>query len=147
MTKISMTALFIFMIIAISSCNNRVSAGTATYGSNLVKVSINTGNYPQEIRWAIYKIDNMDFATLYQLVYYTIECQDTADDLQEKVTGKRRASKRKFMDEFDSEAEKGREMHDTHSAIQAHHQQMMKIRFIVPQGVRPGQKILVNSTI
>ena len=49
------------------------------------------------------------------------------------------------MDEFDSEAEKGREMHDTHSAIQAHHQQMMKIRFIVPQGVRPGQKILVNS--
>ena len=60
MTKISMTALFIFMIIAISSCNNRVSAGTATYGSNLVKVSINTGNYPQEIRWAIYKIDNMD---------------------------------------------------------------------------------------
>ena len=34
-----MTALFIFMIIAISSCNNRVSAGTATYGSNLVKVS------------------------------------------------------------------------------------------------------------
>merc|ERR550537_1449384 len=43
------------------------------------------------------------------------QCQDTADDLQEKVTGKRRASKRKFMDEFDSEAEKGREMHDTHS--------------------------------
>jgi hypothetical protein len=34
---------------------------------------------------------------------------------------------------------------NTHSAIQAHHQQMMKIRFIVPQGVRPGQKILVNS--
>ena len=51
---------------------------------------------------------------------------DTADDLQEKVKGKRRASKEKFMDEFDSEAEKGREMHDTHSAIQAYHQQMMK---------------------
>jgi len=70
------------------------------------------------------------------------QCQDRVDAATEKVTGKKRGS-RKFMDEFDKNAP--RQMHDTHSAIQSHHQEMMKVKFIVPAGVRPGQKILVDT--
>ena len=70
------------------------------------------------------------------------QCQDKVDAATEKVTGKKRGS-RKFMEEYDKDAP--RQMHDTHSAIQSEHQEMMKVKFIVPAGVRPGQKILVNS--
>ena len=36
-------------------------------------------------------------------------------------------------------------MHKTHSSVDAHHQEMVKVKFVVPNGVVPGQKILVNT--
>ena len=31
------------------------------------------------------------------------------------------------------------------SSVDAHHQEMVKVKFVVPNGVVPGQKILVNT--
>ena len=47
------------------------------------------------------------------------------------------------MSDYDPEG--GREMHKTHSSVDAHHQEMVKVKFVVPNGVTPGQKILVNT--
>ena len=67
------------------------------------------------------------------------------DNVHEKIYGKskRNSFKRKYMSDYNPDEE--REMHKTHSSVDAHHQEMVKVKFVVPNGVVPGQKILVNT--
>ena len=62
------------------------------------------------------------------------QCQDMHDNVHEKIYGdsRRNSFKRKYMSDYNSEG--GREMHKTHSSVDAYHQEMVKVKFVVQMG-------------